>query len=590
MTDASPWADGLPALLTAYRDGARTPAEVVEEVIERRAAGDPAVWITATPAAQLRARARVLADGPADLPLLGVPVAVKDNIDVAGLPTTAACPAHQRMPTRSATAVRLLEQAGAIVVGKTNMDQFATGLVGTRSPYGTPRNPAAPDHVPGGSSSGSGAAVAGGLVPLALGTDTAGSGRVPAALTGIVGAKPTRGLVSTDGVVPACRSLDTVSVFSGSVGDAALALSVLEAYDPEDPWARSPRDRSAPPHGLAERPVVGVPDPTTLAVLDPHAHAAYAVHLDRLRGLGCRMVEVDLSAFLEAALLLYEGPWVAERIAAFGDFVTAHPDAVDPVVRQVVDAGHGYSAVDAFRGADHLRRLRRRAEQVTEDVDLLALPSVPTVPTLQEVAADPLGPNARLGTFTNFVNLLDLAALAVPLDPRGDGLPAGVTLVGRACTDPWLRQLGARLLGEAPPPGELAPSAAGSVPLAVVGAHLQGEPLHHELVEAGARLRDRTTTAACYRLYALADALPSKPGLVRDESGAAIEVEVYDLPVAAFGAFVAAVPPPLAIGTLQLADGSAVPGFVCEPIGTRGATDITAHGGWRAWRAAAPVG
>ena len=572
-------------IAVACASGRRAPSEVLAETMAMVADGDPAIWVTTRTSAEVEARARALEShpDPATLPLFGVPVAVKDNIDVAGLPTSAACPAFAYSPDRSAPAVALLERAGAVVVGKTNMDQFATGLVGTRSPHGAPRNPRAPGHVPGGSSSGSAVAVASGIVPLALGTDTAGSGRVPAALNGIVGAKPTRGLVSTTGVVPACRSLDTVSTFATTVADARLVHAVLAQHDPSDHWAR-PRGQRDPLPTVVPR-AVGVPDSATRSLLDPLAADVFHAHLDRVRAAGLEVVEVDLTSFLDASSLLYDGPWIAERIVAFGRFVRDHPELVDPVLRDIVTSAPDRSAVDVFRGMDRLRQLQASIVETWATVDALLVPSVPTFPTLEEVVADPHGPNGRLGLFTNFVNLLDLAALAVPLDARADGLPAGATLIGPALSDGLLHLVGGRLLGEPAPT-----TPAGLVPLAVVGAHLRGQPLHHQLVERDAVLRQRTTTAPTYQLFALAGTEPAKPALVRGRAGRAIEVEVYEMSSEAFGTFTAAVPPPLAIGSVELADGSTVPGFVCEPVGLEGATDISAFGGWRAWLESRRVG
>ena len=539
--------------------------------------------------------------------MAGVPFAVKDNIDVAGIETTAGCPAFGSVPAVSATAVDHLTAAGAIVTGKTNLDQFATGLVGTRSPYGTPRNPFDPALVPGGSSSGSGVAVAAGLVPFALGTDTAGSGRVPAAFGNIVGCKPTNGLVSTTGVVPACRSLDCVSVFALTARDAALVLGAIARPDAADIYSRPVADRRQRAIAAPDDIVVGIPDDSILERCDPEIAEMFEVQCKELANLGVRLRRVAVGPFLDVGDLLYEGPWLAERDAAVGAFLDAHADEVHPVPHAIITGGRRFSATDLFRAEYRRRELARQAETVWADVDAIVLPSVPTVPTLAAVEADPIGINARLGMFSTFVNLLDLCAVAVPggllASPRpslslrrGGEVPVGFTLVAPACSDWFLLDLADRYQRMVDRPlgaigARIDPSAApiaadrwASVPLAVVGAHLAGQPLNHQLLERGARLAARTTTAPAYRLVALTDTSPAKPGLVRvDDDGTAIEVEVWDVPIDRFGSFVDGIPAPLAIGKLELADGSWVNGFVCEPVGIERATDITDFRGWRAY-------
>ncbi|HVW22763.1 MAG TPA: allophanate hydrolase [Opitutaceae bacterium] len=585
-----------------YAAGLR-PAELMEEVWSRaEELADPAVWIRRAGRDELRAHAvRVEARGPAAQPLYGLPFAIKDNLDLAGVPTTAACPEFARVPDRSAAVVARLMEAGAIPVGKTNLDQFATGLVGTRSPYGVPRNPFHPDLIPGGSSSGSAVAVAAGLASFSLGSDTAGSGRVPAAFNNLVGLKPTRGRLSTRGLLPACRSLDCVSVFALTVADAQEAARAAGGFDPEDPYAR--REPASPPPAPAEGAPFrfGVPADSQLEWCgDRHSPRAFAAAAEKLEALGGARVEIDYAPFQAAARLLYEGPWVAERWAALREFVRGHPDAVHPVTRRILEPAAELNAADAFAAFHGLEALRRETEAAWARIDLLLLPTAPTIFTRAQVEADPLALNSRLGTYTNFANLLDLAALAVPAGFRGDGLPFGVTLFGPAWSDGWLARAGDRLhralgstLGATGAPLSASPAlppepAGGRILLAVVGAHLRGQPLNRQLTENGGEFVRAARTAPLYKLYALAESRPPKPGLLRVGAGegAAIEVEVWSLAAEAFGRFVEAIPPPLGIGTLQLEDGTGVKGFICEPAALAGARDITGFGGWRAYRAA----
>lgn len=428
-----------------YAAGAH-PREVLAAVrADIVASGDPGIFLHVASAEAVEGFVAAL--NPADrgrLPLWGVPFAVKDNIDVAGMPTTAACPAFAYMPERHAAAVARLIAAGAVPVGKTNLDQFATGLNGTRTPYPVPRNPRAPGRVPGGSSSGSAVAVAAGLVPVALGTDTAGSGRVPAGLCGLVGLKPTPGAISTRGVVPACRSLDCVSVLAHTVGDAWAVHVVLAGADPDDPYSRDILlgDPAAVPAVRA----VGIPAEADRPHFEPDAEAAWDAALARLGRLELELVPVPMRAFNDVSALLYEGAWVAERLATLEPFLArAAADAVLPVTRSIIEGGRRHSAADAFRALHRLAALRRETEPVWGRVDALAVPTAPLFPTLADMAADPLGPNARLGTFTNFVNLLGLAALSVPGPDRPDGLPAGITVIGPAGSDARLAALGLQL-------------------------------------------------------------------------------------------------------------------------------------------------
>ena len=537
------------------------------------------------------------------LPLYGKLFAVKDNIDVAGIPTTAACPAYSYVPERSAPVVDRLLAAGAVLLGKTNLDQFATGLVGVRSPYGVPRNPFDERFIVGGSSSGSAAAVARGLVNFALGTDTAGSGRVPAAFTNIVGWKPSPGVLSTRGVVPACRSLDCVSVFALTVDDARQVASVAAGFDPEDPFSRAEADRLSFQGAVPRRFRAGVPRPADREFFgDRWAEAAYDQALERLRGQGAELVEVDLAPFLETAGLLYDGPWIAERLAGLQEFVERQPEALLPVTREILSEGASYPGPRVFAGLHRLAALRQTVRPLWRQIETLVLPTTPTIYRIAEIQAEPRALNARLGRYVNFVNLLEMAGIAVPSGFRPDGLPTGISFLGPWGSEGRLAALAARFhaqLGGEPgvklgatgqtlePAAAEAPPAvaADELPLAVVGAHLSGQPLNHQLTELGARLLRTCRTAPLYKLYALPGTTPPKPGLVRvGEGAAAIEVEVWALPRAGLGNFFRGVVPPLAIGTLQLEDGSQVAGFLCEAHAVAGAQDISSFGGWRSYR------
>ena len=595
----------IAALREHYAQGTLLPSQCIAQVLARIAAVErPEIWIARVDPDRLleqaRALDRLLQAGDKDarqtllarLPLFGVPFAIKDNIDAAALPTTAGCPAFAFTPDRPATVVEKLETAGALLIGKTNLDQFATGLVGTRSPHGAVRNAIDPKVVSGGSSSGSGVAVALGLVCFSLGTDTAGSGRVPAGLNGIVGLKPTRGLLSTRGVFPACRTLDCVSIFARTVADAWNVTRVAAGYDAEDSYSRH-----VPMLGVAARGYrIAIP-----AVLefygDADAEQAFGATLAMLRQRGdCTLFTVDYAPFREAAELLYHGPWVAERLAAVGDFYKEHRDAMDPVVAGIIGQGADYSAVDSFNGHYRLADLRRQAETALAGADFMLVPTNPTMPTIADLVAEPVKRNSELGYYTNFVNFFDMAALAVPAVPRASGMPAGVTLVGLCGADQRLAAAAQALFEAAAPPDRATdqvcsmqplPFAEPTVRLAVVGAHLEGQPLSWQLLERGARKIASCDTSACYRLYALPGTTPPKPGLIRTAAGqgCAIAVELWELPLRRFGEFVADVPAPLAIGSLELDDGSWVKGFVCESSAVAAATDISHFGGWRAYLA-----
>jgi len=589
----------ITALLEGYRAGAFTPVDVINVVCDRiEAYPDPAVWISRLSRDQLLARAAALDPAAMDsLPLFGIPFAVKDNIDVAGLPTTAACPDFAYDPPDNASVVQRLTEAGALVIGKTNLDQFATGLVGVRSPHGAPRCVFDDRYVSGGSSSGSAVAVAAGLVSFSLGTDTAGSGRVPAALNNIVGVKPSRGLLSNAGVVPACRSLDCVTVFAGTVGAADLVRRVAQGADAADAYSRSLTPQAVPLEGFR----FGVLSEADRAFFgDEGAAQLYDAAIERLKSLDGDSVLFDYGPFRESAALLYKGPWVAERLAAIEDFIGAHEEAVHPVVRGIIKGGARFSAVDAFNGQYRLAALRAEAEAQLQGLDVLLLPTCPTTYSVEAVEADPVQLNSNLGTYTNFVNLLDLSAVAVPAGFRPDGLPLGVTLIGPAFADDDLAVLADRLhraLGGAvgatgdPLAGPVLTKAAtaDAIDVLVVGAHLSGMPLNHQLTDLDGMLVETVRTAGDYRFYALPGTVPPKPALVRDPgfAGGGIDGEVWRLSAEGYGRFVAQIPSPLGIGTIVLSDGRTVQGFLCEAWAVDGAEDITALGGWRAYMARA---
>ncbi|TAK68713.1 MAG: allophanate hydrolase [Actinomycetota bacterium] len=624
----------IPALHQAYRTGQLTVGDVVRIIVNRReSSAAENVWISVVASDDLAARAseldrllRVNREQGLPLPaLFGIPFAVKDNIDVAGLPTTAGCPDFSYRPERDAAVVARLVAAGAILVGKTNLDQFATGLSGTRSPYGACRSPFDPSFIAGGSSSGSAVAVSAGLASFALGTDTAGSGRVPAALTNVVGIKPSRGLVSTTGVVPACRSLDCVSVFSLSVADGAEVMALIAGYDDADPYSRRlPLPAAAPQPADLTTVTIGVPVRQQWEFFgDTHFRHAYGGTVDRLIRSGISVVDVDLAAFLAAGRLLYDGPWVAERSAAVGDFVRSRPESVHPVIRSILDRGDAVSGVEMFRGRYALAELARAVEPVWAEIDALLLPTVATSYSVADVVADPVNLNSTLGHYTTFANLLDLSAVAVPAAFTPAGQPFGITLLAPAGHDDALLSLGsavhARCLRLAAATGEIVPaddvatasiasrsamppagtaraSVAASLParistdgwvdLAVVGAHLAGLPLHYQLTDRGAVLVGPNATAPDYRLYALPGDSVRRPGLVRDPGrGASIEVEIYRLSTEALGSLLTEIPAPLGLGRIELGDGREVLGFRCETHVIGDAQDITRFGGWRAYLA-----
>lgn len=599
----------LKTLRAGYAAGDFTPAQIADDILDRiSAADDPAIWIHRVPDDELRAAAAALGDdNTGDLPLYGVPFAVKDNIDVAGMPTTAACPDYAYIADETAPAAQKLLDAGALLVGKTNLDQFATGLVGVRSPYGVPRNALDASCVPGGSSAGSAVAVGAGLVSFSLGTDTAGSGRVPAGFNNIVGVKPTKGLVSTRGVVPACRTLDCVSVFALTTGDGAQVRDVLAGFDAKDGYSRHAPATKTPTSGGTDLGTVrfGIPAGKYLKFFGDDAYqAAFHLTCDRIKSLGATLVEFDFAPFAETAALLYDGPWVAERYVALRAFLEESPDSFHPVTRSIVENGKNYDAADVYAATYRLADLARRAETAWDGIDAMLLPTAGAMYTVAEVEADPVQLNSNLGYYTNFVNLLDLAAIAVPAGFAANGRPFGVTLVGPAFSDARLDDIGGILhrnadvtmgaTGIALPAADVSDDgtaditiAEDSVLIAVNGAHMRGLPLNSQLTELGGTFIREDRTAPSYRLYSLENFSPIRPGMVRcadPADGASIALEVWALPsAAAIGGLLVQVPPPLGLGTLTLESGDLIKGFVCEAAAAADTAvkDITSFGGWR---------
>lgn len=523
-------------------------------------------------------------------PLYGIPFAVKDNIDVSGFATTAACKALTTIAEQDAETVRLLKQAGAIVIGKTNLDQFATGLVGTRSPFGSVPNTFKLEYVSGGSSSGSASVVARGLVPFALGTDTAGSGRVPAAFNNIVGLKPTKGRFSNRGLLPACKSLDCISIFALTVADADLVANVLEAYDPLDSYSRK-HPKNVPAH-FSSKLKFAIPEKLNFFG-DEQAEKAFQQTIQLLESLNAEITKIDFSDFEQLAAQLYQGSWVAERTAAVEYLLKTNPDAFDPTVVEIIKNGEKYSAVDAYN-AEYLKQdLARKIQQRLADFDALIVPTAPTIYSIEQLEQNPIEYNAHLGTYTNFTNLADLSALALPAAFRADHLPFGITLIAPAWHDAalvhfgkaWQNYLALKLgaLDKSLPLSSVTSVSPHHIRVAVVGAHLTGMPLNFQLTTRNAVHIETTTTSKNYALYALNGTVPPKPGLARQQDGQSIIVELWDVPTARFGEFVAEIPTPLGMGNVELEDGRWVKGFICEPYGIDDAENISHFGGWRAY-------
>ncbi|WP_141055599.1 allophanate hydrolase [Tepidiphilus succinatimandens] len=587
----------LDTLRAAYTAGDTTPRQLFAELHDKAAALNPEfnLFIRLLTLQELEPYLTEL-DGksPAELPLYGIPFAIKDNIDLAGIPTTAACPAFAYTPETSATIVEQLIALGAVPLGKTNLDQFATGLNGTRSPYGECRNSVHPDYPSGGSSAGSALAVALGVASFALGTDTAGSGRVPAALNNLVGLKPSKGLISTAGVVPACRTLDCVTYFTATAAEASQLLALTARLDPRDEYSRAnPGWNDGSAFGQVTSFRFGVPKQLEFLGC-PESPALFAATVKQLKAVGGEPVEIDFEPFLEAARLLYEGPWVAERYSVVGDLIEQQPDAVLPVIKAVLEKAPGITAVQLFRAQYRLQQLKAICDRIMAEVDCVLTPPYPRPVTLDELHAEPVKRNSDLGYYTNFMNMLDYAAVAVPAGFMGNGLPWGVTLFGRVFTDQYLlsladalqRRTALSLIGgnALDGPAPTTPAHNDRARVVVCGAHLDGLPLNWQLKQRGGRLLESTRTSPDYRLYALAGGPPLRPGMVRvTEGGAAIEVEVWEIPSSEFGSFLTSIPAPLGLGKVQLADGRWETGFICEPYGLEGAQDISAFGGWRAY-------
>jgi allophanate hydrolase len=593
-------------LTAAYRNGVTTPERVIGDVLERIAsAGDDHVWLSRPNDAVVLEQARSLTRRGAQsshLPLYGLPFGVKDSIDVAAMPTTLACPAYSYTPAKTAAVVQRLIEAGAVFIGKTNLDQFATGLVGVRSGYGIPRNPFDAAMIPGGSSSGSAVAVASGLVSFAVATDTAGSGRVPAAFNNIVGYKPTRGLFSMSGLVPACRSVDCITVMALTVGDAMRVAKVMGGFDANDPYSRYPPQGFTLDYGRASKSFrFGVPKRAQLQFFgDVEAERLFEVAVARAIALGGELAEVDYEPFNDAASLLY-GPWVAERTADLGEFIAAHPNDVNPVVREIILDGKKLGAAELFRAEHRLAELKRAISPIWDTIDFLLLPTTGTIYSIEEVLAEPIARNTNLGYYTNFTNLLDMAGIAIPSSFRAKALPVGITLIGPAWSDVRLasfadglqRAAGLTLgaTGVALPERQASPSKvveAGNdtqLEIVVFGAHMRGEPLNHELIDLGASFSRSCRTAPLYRMYAL-DGTIARPALTRaDAGGRSLEGELWSLPTEAMGTFLARIKSPLGLGKVVLADESVQIGFICEAGAIGGARDISEFGGWRGYRA-----
>jgi len=594
----------IKALLHRYQSGETSPQKYIYDLLDIirhnfHEAKDPA-WICVASESniskqlnnlELLAKEKTIAY----LPLYGIPFAVKDNIDALGWETTAACPDFVYKPIKNATVVQKLIDAGAILIGKTNLDQFATGLVGTRSPYGTVPNTFDPTYISGGSSSGSASVVARGLVCFSLGTDTAGSGRIPAAFNNIVGTKPTPGLVSTEGVFPACKSIDCVSIMSLTAADAGIVLDVMKSNELDR--AKEAQFHPIPKQVSILRNRIRIGIPISCHFLDDGQYQkAFAKAIENAKDLDVELVQVDINPFINAGKLLYDGPWVAERFAVTEDFLKTNPDSFDPNVKQIIQSGASYSAAQGFRAIYQLKELEIEAKKSWAKCDVILVPSAPNHPTLEDIKNHPILKNSELGMYTNYVNLMRLCAVAVPAGFTDKGMPFGVTLVAQEGSDHALLKLAAQWqilfslsLGKSDTKAthtdlSVSGNNKDSIEIAVVGAHLKGMPLHSQLTERHARLIKSCKSAKSYHLFALPNTSPPKPGLVKSKAnGVAIDLEVYAMPISEVGSFLGLIPTPLGLGNIELDDGSWVKGFICEPYAIEGAKDISDLGGWKAY-------
>lgn len=591
MLDTLPFT--LAALQKAYAGGTE-PAAIIDEIFARLdAVNDPGIFIHLRDRESLLKEAAALGAYDSERPLWGIPFAIKDNIDAAGIETTAGCPAYAYTPDADSFVVAKLRAAGALLIGKTNLDQFATGLVGLRTPYGAPLNAVDPAIVPGGSSGGSGVIVGHGIVTFSLGTDTAGSGRVPAALNNIVGLKPTLGALSATGLVPACRTLDTISIFALTVDDAYAAFAIARGYDEGDAYSK-PLNHEALTEPFPNLSI-GVPDDASIEFFGDEAQrSAFLRDVERLRAHGAQIEYLDFNPLYAVAAMLYQGAWVAERYTVIEDLLAKDPETIHPVTRQIIAHAESMSAADAFRGFYRLADLKRATEPMLEGIDMLCVPTIPTFYSVEELEADPITLNNNLGTYTNFVNLLDMCGIAVPTASRSDGRPGSVTLLAPAGHDSAVASVArsfevdcSRAMGATkhpvPVPTKLAATPNHDIEIAVCGAHMSGLPLNWQLTELGAKFVRKAKTSHQYQFYALAGGPPMRPGLVRSVSPqeAGISLEIWSMPKAAFGSFMEGIPVPLGIGSIELSNGEWVKGFLCEQVGVQGATDISHIGDWR---------
>jgi len=588
-------------LIESYKNNSLTPLKVIEDILQRREEfNDQKIWIRPLTLTEIQPYLDNIKDKNIDdMPLYGIPFAIKDNIDLAGIPTTAACPAFEKTPEKSAFVVQQLINAGAIPIGKTNMDQFATGLVGTRSPepWGECKNSFNKEYISGGSSSGSAVSVALGLASFSLGTDTAGSGRVPASFNNLVGLKPSIGLLSMTGVLPACRSLDCVSIFALTTDDANKVLEQAAIYDAEDQYARKiPFDNNIRQYGFPEKSFsFAVPKPEQLAFFgNSSAQKLFEDSVKKMETLGGEKQEIDFSIFAQAAKLLYEGPWVAERYVAIEKLITEQPEALLPVINTIIGGAANKSAIDAFKAEYKMQVYRAKAKQILSMFDFLMTPTTGTIYTIDEVNADPIKLNSNLGFYTNFMNLLDCSCVAVPAGFIDNDLPWGISLVSTAMSDRKLLsyanmwQQDNKLM-----PGNLGlPLAAtnadtisysSTIPVIVCGAHMQGLALNWQLTERGGKFVEKTKSAKAYRMFVIEGTI-KRPGMIRDDSaGSEIDIEIWQVPKSEFGSFVAAIPEPLGIGKVETEDGRWLPGFICEGYAIENTQEVTQLGGWRSY-------